>query len=295
MALKINSEYVTSEPVSAATVMIVRDAMGGPEVLLLRRHAASGVLGGAYVFPGGKVDPAQDDLPPSWLDRSGEDIRSTLNESSLTAPEAVQILVAAIRETFEESGVLLGVDITDSKAIFHAREDLLKGQPISQVLERFNWRLNTSMLLPWSRWVTPPRPSVTNKRFDTRFLLAKLPPYQAATLDAREVTEVAWMKPREALMNYWERKIDLAAPQIISLQHLARFASTQQMAQHAMQHPPRTIRPEPFEQEGCRVSCFPGDPKHSDASPAWEGPTRLTFRNGRFEPDGGLNALLPSA
>lgn len=292
MALKLNSEYVTSEPVSAATVMVVRDTTNGPEVLLLRRHAASGVLGGAYVFPGGKVDPVHDGLPPSRLDRSGDDIRSVLNEPSLTAPEAVQIFVAAIRETFEESGVLLGIDTTDSKAISHAREALLRGRLMGQVLEHFNWRLDTSMLLPWSRWVTPPRPSVTNKRFDTRFLLAKLPPHQTATLDAKEVTEVLWMKPRDALMSYWERKIDLAAPQIISLQHLGRFASTQQMVQHATQHSPRTIRPEPFEHEGHRVSCFPGDSMHSDTSPAWDGPTRLVFRDGRFEPDGGLNALL---
>lgn len=293
MALTLNSEYVTSAPVPAATAMVVRDTTNGPEVLLLRRHVASGVLGGAYVFPGGKVDPTQDAIFPPWIDRSDEEIRSMLHEPDLCAPEASQLLVAAIRETFEECGLLLGLDTTDSKALTCARDELLEGRSMNQILEHFGWHLNTSLLLPWSRWVTPPRPSVMNKRFDTRFFIAKLPPNQQATLDTKEVTDAKWMTPRAALMNYWDRKIDLAAPQIISLQHLARFTSAQQMMQHAARHPPRTIRPEPFEHEGCRVSCFPGDPMHSEASPAWEGPTRLTFRDGRFEPDGGLDALLP--
>ena len=93
-------------------------------------------------------------------------------------------------------------------------------------------------------------------------------------------------------MRYWNREIELAPPQIMSLVHLSRHANAQSALAEAQNRKPPVGQPEPVDQDGIRTICYPGDPRHSDPQPAWEGPTRLTFRNGRFEPDGGLDALL---
>ena len=96
----------------------------------------------------------------------------------------------------------------------------------------------------------------------------------------------------DALARYWRRELVLAAPQIMSLSQLARFASVADLMASARSRPPPLIEPEPFDQDGQRVICYPGDPRHSLREPAWPGPTRLIYRNRRFEPEDGLAALL---
>ena len=78
----------------------------------------------------------------------------------------------------------------------------------------------------------------------------------------------------------------------MSLAELARLQNVQQALALARSRPPALIEPEPFDENGCRVICYPGDPRHSRRQPVWAGPTRLTHRNRRFEPEGGLDALL---
>lgn len=293
MALELNAEYVDSRPAPAATVMVLRDSAEHFEVLLLRRHAAAGVLGGAYVFPGGKLEQRDRQLSPSLVNMTTEQLRSALCEPDIELDTACQIYAAAVRETLEECGLLLGIDQPPGgQALVQAQGMVNSGLSLDKVLAHFGWHLNASSLLPWSRWITPRRPTVTNRRFDTRFFVSALPPSQLAIHDQCEVTDCTWMQPRIALERYWAGAIDLAAPQIICLQHLARFSTIDQVMAYAKSHSPCTIRPESFDQDGERVMCYPGDPMHSCLEPAWEGPTRLTFRNGRFEPDGGLKALI---
>jgi len=135
-------------------------------------------------------------------------------------------------------------------------------------------------------------PSVTNKRFDTRFFLARAPTDQIAAHDNHETTESVWLAPREALTRYWAGQIELAPPQIMSLSHLNRYDSAASALAAARSQKPPTIQPEPFDQEGMRVICYPGDERHSMPERALPGPTRLHFRNRRFEPVGGLAELL---
>lgn len=292
MALELNQEIVESEPVPAATVVVLRETHSGPEVLMLRRNTASSVLGGAYVFPGGKVDHQLDTVWPERLLPNTADLRQHLNEPDTALDEVARVYAAAVRETAEECGVLLGWEGATPEQIDFALAALHKGQPMQDVLDLSGWRLDANALHPWSRWVTPKRPSVTNRRFDTRFFVAELPPGQSARHDGHEITASAWMRPQDALQRYWQREFDLAAPQIITLQHLGRYSTVQEVITRAKQQRPRTIHPEPFDHNGYRVTCYPGDTRHSDPHPAWQGPTRLTFRNGRFEPEQGLTELI---
>ena len=101
-----------------------------------------------------------------------------------------------------------------------------------------------------------------------------------------------WQRPRDALERYWAREIDLVAPQIMSLAHFTRFASVNDILAEARRRPPPTIQPEPYPMEGGRMVAYPGDEKHPVRERAMPGPTRLYFRQGRFEPEGGFEALF---
>src|SRR5207253_7590346 len=114
---------------------------------------------------------------------------------------------------------------------------------------------------PWSRWITPAVGGVVRKRFDTRFFLARVPPGQEPRHDQREAVESLWLSPSAALEQYRAGAIALAPPQIMSLAHLARHASAQQALDAAASRPPPLVHPEPFEQDGVRVICYPGDRK----------------------------------
>ena len=295
--MELNSELVDGPVRPAATVIMLRDsseAMHGShlEVFLLKRHDLSNVLGGVFVFPGGKVDPqdAQLDMA-AHLDQSPVALHSTLNEPEIDPLTAAGLYVAAVREVFEESGILFAQGATAehaAQATVLARE----GVPFATVLSQLQLRLHTGCLVPWSRWITPTLPSVSNKRFDTRFFVAAVPPGQTAVHDNVEATDSIWLTPRGALEQYRDGLIVLAPPQIMTLAHLARYSNVQQAVDAARNCTPPVIRPEPFEHYGHRVLCYPGDERHSVKERAMPGPTRLWFRGKMFEPLEGFEALF---
>lgn len=295
--IALHSDVIHTPPLASATVMVVRDAPGGLEVLLVRRHGNSGVLGGVHVFPGGKLDAADRQVDPAALDRPPTELQATLGEPGLAPDTAAGLYLAALRETFEECGLLLGLgsgpDAPRPQALAtQVREHTLTGLHFATAVQRLGQRLPVSSLLPWSRWVTPRQPSVGNKRFDTRFFVAAAPDGQVAEHCVFEATEVVWLSPRSGLERYWAGEIDLAPPQIMSLCQLVRFGDVAQVQAFARGRAPALIEPEPFDEDGCRVLCYPGDPRHSVCERVWTGPTRLSYRNQRFEPEGGLAALL---
>lgn len=291
MALTINSDVVHTAPVPSATVMVVRDAPQGLEVLLVRRHGNSGVLGGVHVFPGGKLDAADHQVDPSSLDRLAHDCAVSLNEPGLDPGTALGLHVAALRETFEESGLLLG-QVHRADLAQRVRELTAAGAGFAAALQQLGCVVSTASVWPWSRWITPRVPSVTNKRFDTRFFVAAAPFGQEAEHCAFEATEAVWLAPRRALERYWAGEIDLAPPQIMSLCQLGHLRTAADVMTAARSRSPTLIEPEPFDVDGVRVICYPGDPAHSVAQRVWSGPTRLAYRNQRFEAEGGLAALL---
>ena len=286
--MELTSNIVTTPPLHAATVVLLRDGPAGMEVFLMKRHSKSDVLGGAYVFPGGKVDAADAgaDLH-TRLDQPAQALHAALGEPGLDAATAAGLYVAAIREVFEESGVLFARPTSGTTAIDLAQAVALQraGQDFSAVLAQSNLQLLTGALVPWARWITPRMPShAMAKRFDTRFFVAAVPDRQVALHDDFETTESLWATPRDALALYWKQQLPMAPPQLMTLAHLARHASVAEVLQAARRQSPPTIEPEPFDSEGQRIICYPGDVHHSVPVRAVPGPSRLVYRNQRFEP-----------
>lgn len=290
--MEMNAEPSDSPVRAAATVVMLRDGAAGLEVFLLKRHGLSDVLGGAYVFPGGKVDAhdARLDLN-AHLDLPAHSLHAALNEQQLDELEASALHVAALREAFEETGVLYAQAAGAAEAA-QAWRLLREGRAFDEVLALMSLRLEASRLQSWSRWITPTVGGAIRKRFDTRFFLAPVPTDQVARHDNHETTESVWLTPRAALGQYWERQIELAPPQIMSLAHLSRHSSVSAALTEARLRKPPLILPEPFEEDGVRIICYPGDERHSVRERALPGPTRLQYRNGRFEPAGGFEALF---
>ena len=290
--MEISSEIIHTPPRDAATVIILRDSPEGLEVFLVKRHGLSDVLGGAYVFPGGKLDESDLQLAEiAHLDQNSSALHGALGEPELPIDVARGLYVAALREAFEECGVLFAQDTAHHHSLQLA-EQIKAGQSFNQVLAHLQLRLQTRALQPWSRWITPKMPSISSKRFDTRFFVAALPAHQIASHDNVETTESVWLPPRVALEQYWDNHIALAPPQIMTLAHLARYPNVASAMHFASRVAPALIEPEPFNEDGERVICYPGDPRHSITTAAMPGPTRLRFRNKRFEPEGGFAALF---
>lgn len=285
---------LSETPRPAATVVLLRDAATGPEVLLLRRHAQASNLPGMYVFPGGKLD-AEDSAPAvaPHLDQPPAALHARLNEPGADHATAAGLHVAALREVLEECGLLLAEPLQHTTAwdASRARAMLREGQSFLQVLAALQLRLQTRHIVPWSRWVTSRAPSVGTRRFDTRFFVAQAPAGQTALHDNEETTDSLWIAPRTALEQYRDGHIDLAPPQIMSLAHLSRHASVASVLDAARRQPPPLIEPEPFDHQGVRVICYPGDALHPVRERALPGPTRLHYRERRFVPEGGFEAL----
>ncbi len=290
--MELNHQEITTPVRDAATVVMLRDAPNGLEVFLLKRHGLSDVLGGAYVFPGGKLDVADTQLDmATHLDQSPQALHAALNEPQLPELSAAGLYVAALREAFEESGVLFAENAS-AAATANAAAILKDGVQFDAMLAKLSLRLQTQSVLPWSRWITPKMASVSHKRFDTRFFVAGVPLYQSAHHANYESTESVWLQPRAALAQYWDKAIELAPPQIMSLVHLSHHNSVASVLAQARSGRPAVIEPEPFDMDGTRVICYPGDAQHSIRERALPGPTRLCYRNKRFEPVEGFEALF---
>jgi 8-oxo-dGTP pyrophosphatase MutT (NUDIX family) len=287
--MELNTRPVTTALRHAATVVMLRDASAGLEVFLIKRHGLSDVLGGAYVFPGGKLDESDAALDiEAHLDQTAEALHTALAESETSPLTAAALYVAALRETFEEAGVLF----SNTQTVTLQQHTALPHITFNQMLAERTLRLNTRAVQPWSRWITPTNPSVSSKRFDTRFFVSAIPHGQVALHDNHEATESVWLAPRAALAQYWNGEIQLAPPQIMSLAHLARHPHVESVLSQARRTPPPVIQPEATDHQGERLICYPGDPLHPVRQRAMPGPTRLLYRNKRFEPPEGFEALF---
>jgi len=273
-------------PRHAASVVLIRDSADGLQVLLQRRHQNAGVLGGLYVFPGGKLDAA--DLDTQWqacIDLDSATLPQRLNEAGSPPAQALGLHVAALRELHEEAGILLATpsDLAGPLAApLAARLHAGTGWPAS--LQALGLRAHLHGLQPWSRWITPLNPPVGTPRFDTRFFLARLPAGQDARHDDHEAVESVWLTPREALQQYWQGAIGLLPPQLMALAQLSHHPRTDSAWTEAAQRRAPCIQPAHFQDGAHRAMCYPGDPLHPIRERALPGPTRLRLVGRRFEP-----------
>ncbi len=218
-----------ADPRDAATVAIVRAAEAGPgvEVLMLRRTAAMKFAPGAYVFPGGSVDPADYDREVAWQGPSAVEFGTRLGASERVARALV---CAAVRETFEESGILLAgepgggpVPVPSGPSWDADRSALTAGElTLPELLSRRGLVLRADLLVPWARWITP---VAEPRRFDTCFFAAVLPPGQRADGHAAEADQVTWLSPAAAVSAATAGEIMMLPPTKATLNQLAQAAA----------------------------------------------------------------------
>lgn len=287
-----------STPLDAATVILMREKPGGGhfEVLLMRRHAKQKFMGKAFVFPGGQLD--KEDCHPNLADVAigitAEEAKQRLNEPGLSDEKALGLFFAAVRETFEESEVLLAIpetggciDFTDSeirerfvayRTMIHQHEMTLEDLAKKEKLV-----FSLDLLIPFAHWITP---EVESRRFDTRFLMARMPPGQKPVHDAMEMTETVWTTPGKALLKQKTGELILMPPTLKTLEEMSQFSSVSDLLSFCLSRPIQTVLPQVMSDGESLGIKLPHDPEYSideyKQPHRPEEPSRIVLVDGRF-------------
>ena len=280
---------MSSIPRPASTVVLARPASSGFQIFLVRRHDNVAFMGGAHVFPGGRVDEADYTADPErWCDG----VSIAIDRMPTRQPaEAVAFHVAAVRELFEEAGVLLARDSggivsidegDDTRMAARRREMLQQELTMRQLADLEGVRPALDALVSFAHWVTP---DLETRRFDTQFFFAIAPDVQQAAHDEIETTQGIWMYPEEAIERCRAGEIALPPPTWTTLRALSPFASVDDARMWARSQSAPLVQPRIVERgDGTRVIMLPGDP----LCPAVEGftaqETRFLLENGRWRP-----------
>lgn len=271
----------------ATTVLLLRPAQGqGPdpfEIFMVRRTSKAAFMASAMVFPGGRLDPADaDDRLAARCDLSRDEAARRMGMDD--GRRALALLLAGVRETFEEAGLLLARradgsppgDDPASKARLAAHRDALNAREATllDVAEAEDLHIEVERLGYYTRWITPP---IESRRFDTRFLIARAPAGQRGAHDEVEVTASAWMSPRAALAGYDAGALQLFPPTLRVLLELARQPSVEDALE--ITSIPEPILPQPRVDDGRLVLLLPGDPAFD---PPGDAVNRIALRDGRW-------------
>lgn len=260
-----------SDPKDSATVILVRRAQGkAPEVFLARRHATQSFMAGVYVFPGGQLEPADADIAETKLLSANAAFQphALLQDNTLTSEMALGFYICAIRETFEETGVLFARNASDDSidfgnAIIQARfaayrQPLNEGRiTLAEIIRKEDLVLMPEMLTPYAHWITP---EIAPQRFTTRFFLAEMPLHgQSAVTDKDELTSSLWATPRDALEIYAAGKIAMMPPTLKTLEEMSEFSTIDELFAAARNRKIYPIMPQPMK-GGLKL---PHDPEYS--------------------------------
>lgn len=236
-------------PSPAATLVLLRDRpAGGVEVLLLRRHRASRFAPGDFVFPGGKLEPG-DGAPRAVACCAGPPGPEAARRLGLAeaAGTALAYWIAAVRETFEEVGVLLARDgggaparLDPARLATWRRACRTDHAAFWSMLAAERLTLATDRLVYFAHWITPEERPL---RFDTRFFAAPAPAGQEAVADAHEITEVRWLAPRDALAAAARGELSLRTPTARNLELFDGAASAAAALARLADRPVTTVRP----------------------------------------------------
>lgn len=299
---------MTVIPKNAATVILLRDQEpDGFDAFLLKRHEKSSFMGGNYVYPGGRVD------------RNDGSVETRSLSKGMTLEEAIKIFggvfspeesfahwIAAIRELFEEAGVLLAYDHKgdllqirnreEREKFLHYRELLQKDEiSFSEMAQKENLLFALDQLHYYAHWVTP---EAQPKRFDTRFFLARCPSGQEASPDQKETTAGIWIAPRKALEENRKRDVILSPPTLKTLEDLSRFKTREDIFHSLKKEDIRPVLPILTRISDTPLIIFPWDPEyeiyqkgeipspinHGGPSQPGDNTTRLLMRDNRWLP-----------
>ncbi|MDI9569853.1 MAG: hypothetical protein QM278_03805 [Pseudomonadota bacterium] len=221
-------EAIIATPKEAATVILLRPAHGtdsGPfEVLMVHRHPNSAFVPECYVFPGGCID-AEDcgpEIIPHCRGRDRETAMRILGDMP-TEEMALGAWVAGIRETFEETGILLAHTAAEKQELDRRRRRLLAGEStFLQLVREESWLLAADRLEYFAHWITP---EFLPLRYDVRFFIARAPEEQVACPDGVELTGHVWTTPLHALAEYDAQRFPMVLPTIMTLRELADHES----------------------------------------------------------------------
>jgi 8-oxo-dGTP pyrophosphatase MutT (NUDIX family) len=226
--------------VPSATVLLVRDGSAGLEVFMVERHPRADFATGALVFPGGKLESADADCAVRSRCRGGEGL----------SDDALALRAAAVRETFEECGVLLACERGCGELVAaerlraietrHGAERRAHRLRLPDVLEAEDLEASFDRLVPFAHWITP---EFMPRRFDTHFFLAAAPADQAAAHDGSESVDSLWITPAAALAEREARRRIIIFPTLLNLRRLGRSASVAEALEAARRVPPVTVLP----------------------------------------------------
>ncbi|TNF25300.1 MAG: hypothetical protein EP329_23360 [Deltaproteobacteria bacterium] len=259
---------MTAQPDPSATIVLLAEDTPPPEIFFVRRHARSAFMANAWVFPGGRLDVLDfDQRVFARLD--GVDAAGLVARMhGVDEPDVARALVVcALRETFEEAGVLLGTEPSGAPlvgprvaALAEARAALLAGElSFPSMLVELDVRLDGGALVYFDHWITPP---IEKRRFDTRFFVARAPAAQEPRHDAAETTDSAWLSAPRALDRHAVGDLGLAPPTFWILGDLARHADADAILAWAAAREVPAIRPSVSPVDGALCIALPGDPLH---------------------------------
>jgi 8-oxo-dGTP pyrophosphatase MutT (NUDIX family) len=222
-----------AEPRDAATVVLLRDGDAGIEAWLLTRIRQLVFAGGMAVFPGGRVDAADADLP--FADAALPDAPTRTGGSDV---QARAIVGAAIRELFEETGVLLSTPIADLRA---RRAEVEAGTlDFGALLRSHGLVADPAPLRPWSRWVTP---AGEVRRYDARFFVCALPDGAEPADVTTESASAAWFGVAAAIEQAQRGELGLLPPTLVTLSSIAEFAAVDEVLAAAGERSLEPVQP----------------------------------------------------
>ena len=295
-------------PKNAATVILLRDdERQGFDVFLLQRHEKSSFMGGNYVYPGGRVDRNDGAIDLYSLSKGMTLEEAQQNLGGTFSPgESFAHWTAAIRELFEEAGVLLAYDQKENpfqlasreerEKFLRYRESLQKGRiSIGEMARKENLLLALDQLHYYAHWITP---EARPERFDTRFFLARYPSGQEASHDQKETTAGVWITPKKALEENLKGDVILSPPTLKTLEDLSRFKTIEEIFHSLKKDDIRPILPILTKISDTILIIFPWDPEydvfqkgeipspinHGRPSQQGDNTTRLLMRGNRWLP-----------
>lgn len=283
-------------PRDATTVILLRSLSGDDndrfELFMVKRHGKSAFMANAYVYPGGRLDDA--DRDPALVEHcTGLD---TVALTGVDDPDRARaLLLAGVREAFEEAGVLLAHprgdqarapvafshDVERTAVLDDWRRRLHDGQASLLDLARdLQLAFALDWLYPFAHWITP---VVEPRRYDTWFVVALCPAGQDLVHDQHETVDSAWLPPDEALARYERGELQLAPPTLRTLEELRDLATIPAVLARCQSQPVTAILPHFATLDEALVLLLPGDPDYPDpsAEPV-RGPTRIVMRDGRW-------------